>query len=235
MVYVRSRKFCCCLPVRFGVFILALLAMAGGSFVAATGWIRITQLAQMPLPQVDTITLWVQTIMFSILALLAVFGFIGAMVKNRSWVSAFATAMAIHLGLSVAAGIFALITLFRQNDQPAINKCTNGSTEPLIEQGCKSGIQIMKGVLVAVYVITWLVQLYAYFIVERYADQLDEEESANNVVVIPRVLANSAAPPLTTYNTTYNSYNPSGTSPYPFTEPRQAYGVTPGQDPSQRV
>ncbi|PPQ99958.1 hypothetical protein CVT24_009537 [Panaeolus cyanescens] len=235
MAYVRSRKFCCCLPVRFGVFILALLSMAGGSFVAATGWIRITQLAQLPLPKADEIALWIQTIMFSILALLSVFGFIGAMVKNRSWVSAFATAMAIHLGLSVAAGIFALISLFRQDDQPAIDKCTNGDTESLIVEGCKKGIQVMKGVMVAVYVLVWLVQLYAYFIVERYADQLDEEESANNVVVIPRAMANSAAPPVTTYNTTYNSYNPSGTSPYPFNEPRQAFGVTPGQDPSQRV
>ena len=38
MVYVRSRKFCCCLPVRFGVFCESLLGMAVGAATgAATG------------------------------------------------------------------------------------------------------------------------------------------------------------------------------------------------------
>lgn len=62
--YVRTRSFCCCLPVRFGVFVraiakvtkkkevdialikqvLSLLGMVGGAFIAAIGWFQITQL-----------------------------------------------------------------------------------------------------------------------------------------------------------------------------------------------
>jgi hypothetical protein len=211
--------------------------MVGGSFVAAVGWIQVSQLAQRPLDKPDEIALYIQSVMFSILALLAVFGFVGAMVKNRGMVSSFALAMAIHLGLSVASGAFAIYSTFKQNPRPAIEKCTNGSTEAIIEEGCKRGIEIMKGVMVAIYVITWLIQLYAYFIVERYADQLDEEEASNNVVVIPRALPETAVPAMsTTYNTTYSSYNaPPSNNAYPFSEPRQAFGVTAGQDPSQRV
>ena len=38
MGYVPSRTFCCCIPVRFGVFIMSMLGLAGGSIIAAVGW-----------------------------------------------------------------------------------------------------------------------------------------------------------------------------------------------------
>ena len=41
MVYVRSRKFCCCLPVRFGVFCEALIGIAIGGLFAVGGWLQI--------------------------------------------------------------------------------------------------------------------------------------------------------------------------------------------------
>ena len=41
MVYVRSRKFCCCLPVRFGVFCESLLGMAVGGLFAVGGWLTV--------------------------------------------------------------------------------------------------------------------------------------------------------------------------------------------------
>ena len=41
MVYVRSRKFCCCLPVRFGVFCEALIGIAIGGLFAIGGRLQI--------------------------------------------------------------------------------------------------------------------------------------------------------------------------------------------------
>jgi len=67
----------------------------------------------------------------------------------------------------------------------------------------------------------------AYFIVERYADQLEDEAMAENTVVIPRMVQEIGAPQVTTYNGFASSY--------PFSAPRQAYGVTHGQDPSNHV
>jgi hypothetical protein len=67
----------------------------------------------------------------------------------------------------------------------------------------------------------------AYFVVERYADQLADEEMAENTIVIPRTVQEISAPQVTTYN--------GFTSSYPFTASRQAHGVTVGQDPSNRV
>jgi len=224
---VRSRKFFCCLPVRLGVFVLSLLSMIGGSFTAAAGWIQVSQLQQNPLGRDETIALYVHSGMFTILALVSVFGFIGVIIKNRRMVSSFAVALAITLGLSVASGIFTLYSLFKQDPSSAIAQCLSASTDATAD-GCKSGINIMKGVMIAIYVLTWLIQLYFYFIVERYVDQLDDEEMAKNTVVVPRTMMQEAGTP---QPTTYGGFAPT----YPFTEPRQAYGVTRGQDPSNNV
>jgi len=203
--------------------------MVGGSFVAAIGWIQVTQLASHPLEKSDEIALYVQSSMFSILGLLAVLGFVGTLVRSRGMVSSFAVGLAIHLGFSVASGIFAIYALFHQNSKEAIEKCVNGSEDEAVIATCKGGVAIVKGVMVAVYIITWFIQLYFYFVVERYVDQLDDERMAENTVVIPRAMVaqDIGAPQVTTYNGFGSSY--------PFTSPRQAYGVTHGQDASNRV
>ncbi|KAF8908076.1 hypothetical protein CPB84DRAFT_1813345 [Gymnopilus junonius] len=219
MSVVRSRKFCCFLPVRLGVFILAILAMVGGSFTAAAGWIQVTQLKQLDLDKAEQIALWIHAVMFTILSLVAVFGFVGAIIKNRRMISSFANALAIHLGFSIAAGIFTLYSLFKKNSQDAVNQCMSASPDATLE-GCQTAIAIMKGLMVAIYVVTWLVELYFYFIVERYVEQLNDEELAQRTVVIPRTM--HEVPPQVT---TYNAYGNSGYAPpYAFTEPRQAFG-----------
>ena len=38
MGYVRSRKFCCCLPVRFGVFCSAFIGLIAGGAFGGFGW-----------------------------------------------------------------------------------------------------------------------------------------------------------------------------------------------------
>jgi len=228
-VSVRSRKFCCCLPVRLGVFVLSLVAMIGGSFVAAVGWIQVSQLAQHPREKSEEIALYIHSAMFTILGVLSILGFLGAVIKNRGMISSFAVALAIHLGFSVASGAFTLYTVFKENTQDAIARCLSeaGNDTNVTGDSCRSGLAIVKGLMVAVYVITWLIQLYAYFVVERYAEQLDDEDMAKNTVVIPRTGVDMG----TAQVTTYGAFAPS----YPFTEPGNAYGVGRGQDPSQNV
>jgi hypothetical protein len=202
--------------------------MVGGSFVAAMGWIQVAQFSQRPVEKSEEIALWIHSSMFSLLGLLAVLGFIGCLIKSRGMVSSFAIALAIHLGFSVASGIFTIYTVFRQSHQESIDKCVNGSSDEAVLESCKSSVSIMKGLMIAIYIITWLIQLYAYFVVERYVDQLDDEEMAKHTVVVPRAMvAEVGAPQVTTYNGFGSSY--------PFSTPRNAHGVASGQDPSNRV
>jgi len=93
------------------------------------------------------------------------FSFVGALIKNRRMISSFAVALAIHLGFSVASGAFTLYTLFKENTQEAIARCLNDASSDanVTADTCRTGIAIVKGVMVAVYIVTWLIQLCELF------------------------------------------------------------------------
>jgi uncharacterized protein with PQ loop repeat len=229
---VRTRKFLCCLPARLGAFILALAAMIGGSFVAGVGIIQITGVAQAPVEKSDLIALYIQTIMYALLGVVGAFGFVGALIRNYRMVSSFAVVLAVHLGFSIASGIFSIYAMFTRDASTAVAQClVNASVQgvEVSQTDCQNGITVMKGVMVAVYVITWLIQLYAYFIVERYADQLEEEDLANQARVVPRSLPEISAP--LNQMSAYSGYN----SAYPFAEGHSAFGSQGRRDQGHMV
>ena len=41
MVHTHTRTFCCCLPVRFGVFVMALFGVIAGTIIATAGIIHL--------------------------------------------------------------------------------------------------------------------------------------------------------------------------------------------------
>ncbi|KAJ6575603.1 hypothetical protein DFH09DRAFT_915416 [Mycena vulgaris] len=183
MVYVRSRKFCCCLPVRFGVFVMSILAVLGGGLVAAAGWIQVKNLRIHPLSKTDEVSLYIVASMFSILALVGAFGLIGTIGKKAGLVSLFGGMLNIHLGFSVISGAFAIYSLFKQDANPLINNdslasCIHGSTDKHLIDTCKTASNVAKGLIVAAYVLSWLIELYGCIIVHNYVKQLDEERDA---------------------------------------------------------
>jgi len=233
---VRTRKFFCCLPARLGAFVLALLAMIGGSFVAGIGFLQLAGATQGPIDKSDLVALWIQTIMYTILGVVGAFGFIGTLIRNLRMVSIFAFVLALHLGFSVASGIFSIYAMFTQDTSTAVVQCLGNAADQGVDvsvKDCQNGITVMKGVMVAVYVLTWLVQLYAYFIVERYSEQLEDEEMANHTRVVPRSLPEISAPlnQMSAYNSAHGY--PEHNSGYPFVDPRQAFGSAARREPDR--
>jgi len=214
MVYVRTRKFCCCLPVRFGVFVMSLVALLGGGLVAVAGWIQVKNLHDHPLAKDEENALYIHAAMYSLLALIGAFGLFGAISKNISSVSAFGSALGFHLGFSIATGIFTIYTVFKRNASVALSNCTNGSTDQSVIDGCKEGLDIVKGLVIAIYVVTWLVELYGCIIINNYVKQLKEEELVEGTAVNPNAYIPNA--PMTSYAP------PPGA--YAFTQPTQAHG-----------
>lgn len=211
---------------------MALAAMIGGSFVAGVGIIQLAGVSQAPVEKSDLIALYIQTIMYALLGVVGAFGFVGALIRNYRMVSSFAIVLAVHLGFSIASGIFSIYAMFTRDASTAVAQClVNASVQgvEVTQTDCQNGITVMKGVMVAVYVITWLIQLYAYFIVERYADQLEEEDLANQARVVPRSLPEISAP--LNQMSAYSGYN----SAYPFAEGHSAFGSQGRRDQGHMV
>ena len=91
MVLIRARTFCCCLPVRLGIFAVTILGLLVGGSLSIVGWIEVKHMSPslLPLPsssahRVPTarsplspraeIALVLQTVMFTLLALLSILG-----------------------------------------------------------------------------------------------------------------------------------------------------------------
>lgn len=103
---VRSRLFCCCLPVRFGVFSMSILYFALGGLIAASGFLQLKdQDAFKALVPRDKTALILNTVMYSLLALVSILGFIGAIAKSRNCIAVYRTVLSLHLGFSIATGV----------------------------------------------------------------------------------------------------------------------------------
>jgi len=209
---------------------LSLFGVAGGALVCVASWIAVRQLRKHSLPVPDTVGLWLQASLFTILTLLSLFGFVGCLIKSRNSVHAYSVGLIIILVMSIASGSYSLWALFNNNSQAAINKCLNGGTDAFTQSLCSNGANAYKGVTVAIYIIIWLLMIYAYVIVDNYVEQLDDEMSVQetrqmiNAISQPRVTVAPVAVP------TYASYpaphaGPNTSTGYAFSRSNQSYGV----------
>jgi uncharacterized protein YacL len=216
MVYVRTRTFCCCLPVRLGVFILAILGVLIGGFLTVAGWLQVANLTQHPLSTRDEVALYVQTVMFTLLAVVSIFGFIGAASRRRSLLNFYWMMLAAHLVFSIASGIFSIYSMFNEDiSSEFTEQCADDAVDDVTDEFCGNGMTVVKGLIIAFFVISWLFQLYGCIIVSNYVEQLDDEKSPDPYPAIKSAFPAGAIPV-----TTYNSY---GGTNYAFTQPHQSF------------
>jgi hypothetical protein len=211
MAYVRTRTFCCCLPVRFGVFVLATLGVLIGGLLTIGGWLQVAHMIQHPLSQRDTVALYIQTVMFTLLAVVSIFGFIGAATRRRTLLNIYWMVLSAHLLFSIASGIFSIYSMFNEGVTSQLTEqCADAAVDDITNQFCGNGMTVVKGIIIAFFVISWLFQLYGCIIIANYVDQLDEEK-AQYPPTKTGFRASTAIPV-----TTYNSY---GGANYAFTPP----------------
>jgi hypothetical protein len=188
---------------------MTVLGTIGGGLVCSAGWFQIAQMQQHPFSQQDVIALWVQTIMYTILAVVSIFGFVGACIKHRSFISLYFTMLCAHFVFSIVSGTFSLYALFHNEGQEAVETCLNGANDEITKEYCGQGNDLMKGIVVATFVVIWLLELYGCIIVNNYMEQLEEEETMS----YPPMVSKPHVGPIPI--TTYNSYG----AGYAFTNP----------------
>ncbi|KAJ7287367.1 hypothetical protein C8J57DRAFT_1049974, partial [Mycena rebaudengoi] len=102
---------------------------------------------------------------------------IGAVLKKRRLIRAYSVILFLHILFSIASGAFSLFRFFQ--DAPVdVTKCIDSSSNDLVIKACQKGISVMKGVLVAVFVFVWLMEIWGCIIVSNYSKQLADEQAA---------------------------------------------------------
>ncbi|KAK0496972.1 hypothetical protein EDD18DRAFT_1073897 [Armillaria luteobubalina] len=221
MVHVRLHKFFFYLSLRTGIFVLSFFKVFGGAVIAATGWLQVAQLDTHPLAVFDTVALYFHTIVFSLLAVVGLFGLISATTKRRGLIQCYGVLVVIILVVSIGSGVVALYSLFRVKDVQTVKRCMHGATDRLTENVCQNGIAIFKATGVAIYTVSWailtcplfvfLVSLFVlnfwtdgYLIVVSYAahlrkrKEMEDRETQSPVMLWGKPI--SGPEPLITYN-----------------------------------
>jgi len=135
----------------------------------------IIQMKHSPGTTGNKVALIIQIVVYILLAILSFFGLIGAISRRRSFVRSYLWMVVVHLLLSIGLGIYAIYHNFK--DSPKyIDECASGSEDPSVLKSCEDGSKLFKGILIAVFIFVWLLELWACFIVNSYGNQLREEE-----------------------------------------------------------
>jgi len=214
MGHVRSHTFCCCLPVRFGVFVATVLGILGGSIIAILGWLTVTHKDHAHLTGNQDISLALASLSYTVLAIVSIFGLTGAITKRGDFLTLFSSVVLWHLGFSIVTGSFFLYTLFHKVGDQDVSNCVSGSVDPTAQADCKKAFEVVRGIIVCLHIIFWLTELWACFIVAQYVEQLKEEEVPDYPP--PAMITASAPPMATTYN--YGAK-------YGFAQPENSFGL----------
>jgi len=178
MTVVQTRTFCCCLPTRFGVVIIALIGLLGGGIVSVVGGINAHRISGSKASIAISITV------YALLAFVSLLGLVGAIGRKLALIKIYFSVLIVHLLFSLAIGIFAIYRAF--NDKGVfMNDCITSNTAAAAQnpkQMCNDGLKVVKGVTVTLFIIFWLVEIWGIVIVNSYAGQLADENAIEGVV-----------------------------------------------------
>lgn len=96
----------------------------------------------------------------------SLYSLIGCLSKKKGFVALYSTLLWFHLGASIGSGAYFIYTLFHQEGDKDINSCISGSTDKLKQEVCKKSFDVLRGVLIGVFVVIWLIELCALLIFE---------------------------------------------------------------------
>ncbi|GBE84652.1 predicted protein [Sparassis crispa] len=174
---VRTRMFCCCLPVRFGAACSALINFLAGVAFSAVGWYGVHQYTthQVSLDKDEEVALILFSITYTLLVVTALLGLIGSLGAIRSLVKRYAVFLVFNTLLTIGVGIYWIWRLFHRDANECSSLEGEESAEQVVHYVCKKGFETIRIVIVIVLVIVWLFQIAGIAIVFDYVGQLNEE------------------------------------------------------------
>ncbi|KIP04076.1 hypothetical protein PHLGIDRAFT_129736 [Phlebiopsis gigantea 11061_1 CR5-6] len=224
-----SKHFCCCIPVRAGVFLFSFLQFIATGFVAAILWYVLHLILSGQTWQdvnygdIDTagrVAVGVAAGIYTLVSLFALIGFLGSIARNRRMVKAYSVLTWVIVLIHIVGSGFLLY--FAYSGKNLFNGCTVDGHD------CAFHFKTWQKVLYTVLVVvTSLLSVYIASVIGRYVDQLYDEVDYSHEYKLAKPTSAS------TYQPTYypqqaqeahqGLLNPA-TGPYPYSDQAHSFG-----------
>jgi len=165
----EHRTFCRCLPLRFGVLIFSFLGLVGGVLVLTSSIIQAEEFVKVRSAFIVT------GVVHGVVALFALFGFIGAIRQNRQWIVAYLPMQVTSCLISIASGIFVLFVTFKHKEAE-VKRCQFTAPDIATANLCDEGVALVRDMLLSLFIVTWLISIWGCVVTSQYKDQLNAEE-----------------------------------------------------------
>jgi len=180
----NRRHFCCCIPVRAAVFIFSLLSLlASGLAAGAFFWFvhaidtrpDLLNDSQVKITSGARIGIIVAGVIFAIIAIISLFGFVGSVIRNRRMVKTYSVLVWLCFLFSLALTGFTFYLVFSKS---SLLRCYD---KDLKETACNSVLTTgKKAGFVISNVVALFIQLYICVVIRRYVEQLEDEQAYKN-------------------------------------------------------
>jgi len=171
----RARQLFGFLPSVYGVLAFSYVWILSGLILAITGWSQVSQIRGLIIPGAFQTALCFHAVLFTWLAVLGIYGIAAASLKRQDLVLGYLFLLGLHVLLSFIGGTYYLAMSYRSPSNSQIMACTSGHQHNATAiHLCLTPITMHAGIAVAIYLISWSLELYTGWMVYCYLQILKE-------------------------------------------------------------
>ncbi|KAJ3760663.1 hypothetical protein EV360DRAFT_68522 [Lentinula raphanica] len=183
----RARLFCCVLAPVIGVLSASYLWIISGIIIAITGWSQVHLAGTYAIPAAYSTALYFHALIFTLLGVVGIYGVAAASLKRPGLILGYLILLSLHLLLSFGGGGFLLTMINRNPSQDEITACLyQDPNDPVAKQFCYKPIEIPQGAAMILYVLSWVLELYACIMIFSYLEELKQRAANPDLETKPR-------------------------------------------------
>ncbi|ETW80729.1 hypothetical protein HETIRDRAFT_101844 [Heterobasidion irregulare TC 32-1] len=172
-VFERHR-FCCCLPVRVGVIVMSLANLLVSGLLSVICWWEVA--ANRTLDAGERGAFVGAGLVETLLALLSILGFVGAVVRKQSFVTAYCYALYAHFLVNLAVASYFLYVILHAEHAAATRACEDAIEDAGAQGQCLGLLRFAAGIYGGLAGGLLALELYGAFMATRYVHQVKHEK-----------------------------------------------------------
>jgi len=173
-LFCGGTTFCCCLKVRMGVLIMAVLGMLFSGFLTILLWFEVSTTPDLShkTRAICIVAGLVETLLFVV----SMLGFVGTVVRKQLFVQIYAYFLYVHFLLNLGVAAFLLFELVHVSTTDQNAACQLAVHNSNAQSQCTSILQVGVGIYGGIAAGVLLAEMYALLIVARYVNQIQREK-----------------------------------------------------------